>query len=103
MVKLLRNHIMDDGLRLPSGAVIDGSVFTKLLAADNAEFRLCHKLTVAHITVRFIVISLAYSQNPSKGVRRLYTKLYFIRVIVINMHRQAEWQNLHPVIRFSNT
>ena len=52
MLKLLRNHIMDDGLRLPSGTVVDSSVFVKLLSVDNAEFRLSHKLTMRHVTVR---------------------------------------------------
>ncbi|KAF0310104.1 hypothetical protein FJT64_018853 [Amphibalanus amphitrite] len=44
LLKLLRNHIVDEGLRLPSGTVINKDVFLKLLAADSGEFRLAHKL-----------------------------------------------------------
>ncbi|KAF0305880.1 Transposable element P transposase [Amphibalanus amphitrite] len=50
MLKLLRNHIMDEGVRLRSGAVLNKSMFVKLLGVDNAEFRLCHKLTMRHVT-----------------------------------------------------
>ena len=51
LVKLLRNHIMDEGLKLPSGKVINGDVFQKLLAVDSGEFRLAHKLDLRHLAV----------------------------------------------------
>ncbi|KAF0297725.1 Transposable element P transposase [Amphibalanus amphitrite] len=49
LLKLLRNHIVDEGLRLPSGTVINKDVFLKLLAADSGEFRLAHKLELKHV------------------------------------------------------
>ena len=60
MLKLLRNHVMDGGVRLPSGAVLDKTIYLKLLGVDNGEFRLCHKLTMRHVTVRYIQYSTSW-------------------------------------------
>ena len=50
MLKLVRNYNIDHGVRMPSGSVGNRSVSVKLLGVDNAEFRLCHKLTMRHVT-----------------------------------------------------
>ena len=52
LLKLLRSHILDQGLRLPSGEVVGSGLFEKLLAVDSREFRLAHKLDRRHIDVR---------------------------------------------------
>ena len=43
MLKLIRNHIIDHGLKTPSG-VLDKSLFEKLFAADIKELKLCPKV-----------------------------------------------------------
>ena len=51
LLKLLRNHILDQGLRLPDGTTIDRDLFYRLLQVDNAELRLCYFLRLRHLTV----------------------------------------------------
>lgn len=53
LYKLLRNHLLDNGLPLPNGGVIDKQLFTDVLAIDSGnEFRILPKLGVdTHIMV----------------------------------------------------
>lgn len=51
MIKLLRNHLLDDGIILPRGKCINKSLFEKLLSLDCGEIKLCPKLTPGHVNV----------------------------------------------------
>jgi hypothetical protein len=50
-LKNVRNHILDNGLKLPSGNVLNKHIFMNLLKKDAEEYKICHKLTYAHINV----------------------------------------------------
>lgn len=41
LVKLLRNYILNQDLKLPSGKVINKDVFQKVLDVDGAELKRC--------------------------------------------------------------
>lgn len=49
LLKPLRNHILGQGMALPSGKIINREVFQKALDADRAELKLCLKLTAASV------------------------------------------------------
>ena len=51
-LKLLRNHLLDEGYILESGKVVNKEVLEKLVT-DNSKFDLkyCHKLTIDHLLV----------------------------------------------------
>lgn len=51
--KLLRNHLLDDGITLPDGGILDREFFTQVLAIDNGEeFRILPKLGIqSHLEV----------------------------------------------------
>lgn len=44
-LKNIRNHIIDEGLVLSDGSIIDKNLFTKLTLANPGEMKLCPKLT----------------------------------------------------------
>lgn len=52
MLKLLRNHFIDDGIRLPTGNVITTEVIQKVLKADSSEMRICPRLHSMHLEVK---------------------------------------------------
>ena len=49
LLKLCRNHLLDDGYLLRSGAKLKKEDFELLLQADNGELKICHKLTLSHL------------------------------------------------------
>ncbi|CAL8069003.1 unnamed protein product [Orchesella dallaii] len=51
LLKLLRNHILDDGLVLSCGKTLQKKDFEKLLKLDCRDYKVCYKLTSAHLTV----------------------------------------------------
>ncbi len=52
MLKLCRNHILDEGIRLPPAHVdtLTRSDFIDLMDKDNSEFKMAWKLTPLHVT-----------------------------------------------------
>ncbi|KAF0291655.1 Transposable element P transposase [Amphibalanus amphitrite] len=82
LLKLLRNHILRQGLQLPGGPVIDKKVFCNLLEKDNSEFRLCHFLKWKHITVRGQECQRVYlaaqllSERVAKAVSHIFGDRY---------------------------
>ncbi len=51
MIKLLRNHVLDQGFLLASGSKITKNLYEKILKLDNGELKICHKLSANHLTV----------------------------------------------------
>ena len=49
LLKLCRNHLLDDGYLFRSGSMLKKEDFEKLLQADNGELKICHKLTLGHL------------------------------------------------------
>ena len=52
MLKLLRNHVLDQGIFLKSGYYLSKSLFQNILKIDNKELKLCHKISNFHLVVR---------------------------------------------------
>lgn len=52
LIKLLRNHLLDNGIKLPDGTVLDKSLLEKLLKVQDSEFRLTHKLSHKHVYLK---------------------------------------------------
>ncbi len=50
MLKLLRNHFLDDGFALPSGTHFKKQDLQRLLTLDAGELKMCHKLKDMHFT-----------------------------------------------------
>ena len=50
MLKLLRNHFLDDGFALASGTRFTKNNLKRLLDKDAGELRMCHKLKDAHFS-----------------------------------------------------
>ena len=69
LYKLLRNHLLDDGLRLPGGGVLDSQLFADVLAIDRGkEFRILPKLgTESHLRVSESAV--ADAQNLRYNIR----------------------------------
>lgn len=51
MLKLVRNHLLDDGMILPDGVIIDKQSFETLIQFDNNELKLCPRLSQKHLEV----------------------------------------------------
>ncbi len=51
MLKLLRNHFLDQGFFLPSGEILTKEIFDKLLNLDSGELKLCHKINQSPLLV----------------------------------------------------
>ena len=53
LLKLLRNHLLDQGITLPDGTKVDKDLFTQVLKLDQGkEYRLLPKVSVAsHLEV----------------------------------------------------
>ena len=52
MLKLMRNHFLDSGLRQQSGNICSKNKIKEILDADKSEFRLCPKLKSDHISLQ---------------------------------------------------
>ena len=52
MLKLLRNHLLDQGFLLADGTKISVENVNSLLTTDAGEYRILHKLKPAHLTVK---------------------------------------------------
>ena len=52
LIKLLRNHVLDSGILLPCGEVLNKDIYMELLAKDMSEYQILHKVTVhKHINI----------------------------------------------------
>ncbi len=51
LIKLLRNHFLDSGLKLEDGTIIKKDVIQELLEKDAGEFKICFKMTSHHLSV----------------------------------------------------
>lgn len=51
MLKLLRNHLLDEGYKLPSGEIVNRDVFEKIISWQNNDLKYTHKLTQKHLMV----------------------------------------------------
>ena len=47
-LKLLRNHVLDQGIYLSSGYYLSKLIFQKILQMVNSDLKLCYKITSAH-------------------------------------------------------
>ncbi|KAF0301708.1 Transposable element P transposase [Amphibalanus amphitrite] len=53
LMKLLRHHVLESGMRLEDGTVLNAAVFNAVLQLQaTSEMKACHKLTPLHVTVR---------------------------------------------------
>ncbi len=52
MLKLLRNHVLDQGIILENGYYLSKEIFKNVLDLDNSEVKLCHKISAAHLLVK---------------------------------------------------
>ena len=54
ILKNLRNHCLDHGLEIPGNnkCTVDRALFEMLLASHGKEYKMCHKVSDGHITVR---------------------------------------------------
>ena len=52
MLKLLRNHLLDQGLFLPNGYYLSKTLFKKFLDLDTGELKLCHKISESQLLVK---------------------------------------------------
>ena len=51
MLKLLRNHFLDQGFCLQNGTTLNKNLIINLLKIDNEELKLCHKISFFHLWV----------------------------------------------------
>ena len=52
LLKLLRHHVLEGGMRLDDGTTLNVSAFNAVLKMQaTSELRACHKLTPLHVTV----------------------------------------------------
>lgn len=77
LFKLMRNHFLDEGLRLPSGKIVDKSIIERLLALDKNEMKLCPKLSQIHLSVKgrerqrvYLAMQL-FSNTTAKAIKYL--------------------------------
>ncbi|KFM75205.1 Transposable element P transposase, partial [Stegodyphus mimosarum] len=77
LLKLLRNHFLDDGLTLPGNKLITKEPIERLLSTDCKEVRICPKLSASHITVkgnerqRVYLAAQLFSNHTAQGIRYL--------------------------------
>ena len=58
LMKLLRHHVLDSGMRLEDGTVLNAAVFNAVLRLQaTSEMKACHKLTPLHVTVRYFIFA----------------------------------------------
>jgi uncharacterized protein YukE len=51
-LKLLRNHLIDEGLLLSDGTEVNPDVLNEVLTKDNGEVKLCYKLDPSFLTLK---------------------------------------------------
>lgn len=56
-LKNLRNHILDHGLRLANGKILDKALLDKLVDENRTEMKLCPKISKTHITVIYCLLT----------------------------------------------
>lgn len=77
LYKLLRNHFLDSGIKLSCGTVVTKASIEKLLSLDNAEMKMCPKLSQFHLSVKGRErqrVSLAlqlFSKTTAQAIRYL--------------------------------
>ena len=60
-VKNIQTHVLNQGLILPSGHILNKEAYLELLEMDTySPYKICPKLTHQHINVSFIIIQFKY-------------------------------------------
>jgi hypothetical protein len=52
MLKLCRNHLLDDGYQIDEGCFLKKQDFEEILQADSGELKICPNLTLEHLDCR---------------------------------------------------
>jgi hypothetical protein len=52
MLKLLRNHLLDQGFTIGEGVEVTKKDLEEILLKDNSELKICHKITQQHLDVK---------------------------------------------------
>ena len=52
-LKNIRNHILDKGLHLPDGSILNKQIYQNLLNVVGSEFSVCHKISQRHLDVSY--------------------------------------------------
>ncbi len=74
LLKLTRNHLLDQGYVLQSGSLLEKEDLQKILATDSGELKLNHKLKPAHISCRgnqrqrVILAAQVFSRRTAKAL-----------------------------------
>ena len=89
-LKLCRNHLLDDGYRFRSGAILKKEDFEQLLQADNGELKICHKLTLSHLDCQG---SARQRVRPAAQLLSKTTATAF-RCLFPEKSEQADWIDL---------
>jgi len=87
LLKLCRNHLLDDGYRLDEETVIKKDDFEQLLKKDNKELKICHKLSLAHLDC------LGNSRQRVRPAAQLlsHTTATAFRCLFPEKKKQADW------------
>ena len=78
VLKLLRNHFLDHGFRLPSGTSITKDKVQELLDKDGEELKIAHKLTPLHLSVagmerqKVRLAAQLFSRTTASAIRYVY-------------------------------
>ncbi len=78
LLKLLRNHFLDQGYQLPNGTRFTKDDLLQLLEKDSGELRLCHKLKPIHFLCkgsqrqRVILAAQLFSHSVASALRLLF-------------------------------
>ncbi len=78
LLKLLRNHFLDQGYILPSGKKFVKEDLLFLVEKDSAEFQLCHKVKPLHFLCkgsqrqRVMLAAQLFSRSVASALRLLY-------------------------------
>ncbi len=81
LLKLLRNHFLDQGYVLPGGKIFQKEDLLQLLNTDKGELRLCHKLKPLHFTCkgsqrqRVMLAAQLFSHSVASALRLLSPEL----------------------------
>ena len=77
LLKLLRNHFLDQGFILPSGKRFVKKDLIDILQDDKDEFRMCHKLKLKHFNcsgperMRVVLAAQLFSHSVATAVKVL--------------------------------
>lgn len=91
LLKLLRNHFIDEGFLLPSGNIVNKRVIEQLLSEDSGEFKISSKLTRLHIDCknrerqRVKLAAQLFSHHTAEAVRYVFPEdeetAYFLQLV----------------------